>query len=57
MVGGLLGMVMFLTTLSFIIATPNVGGGAAFLVKDLTLLGAATWIAGEACVAVTRKRS
>jgi len=57
LVGGLLGMIMFLTTMSFIITTPDVGGEAAFLVKDLTLLGAATWIAGEAWVAVTRKRS
>ena len=56
LVGGLLGMVMFVTTLSFIVTTPNVGDGAAFLLKDVTLLGAAIWIAGEAWVAVTRER-
>src|ERR1700730_235784 len=48
MVGGALGMVMFLMTLSFLVTTPHLGDGAAFLLKDLTLLGAATWITGEA---------
>jgi uncharacterized membrane protein YkgB len=42
MVAGALGMSMFLTTLSFLVTTPNLGDGAAFLLKDLTLLGAAT---------------
>jgi hypothetical protein len=37
MVGGALGMCMFLTTLSFLVTTPNLGDGAAFLLKDLTL--------------------
>jgi reactive chlorine resistance protein C len=55
MVGGLLGTVMFLTTLSFIVTTPGIGGGAAFLMKDLTLLGGALWTAGEAWVAVERQ--
>ena len=39
---------MFLVTLSFIFTTPNLGEGAGFLLKDLTLLGAALWTAGEA---------
>jgi uncharacterized membrane protein YkgB len=39
---------MFLVTLSFILTTPNIGEGAGFLLKDLTLLGAALWTAGEA---------
>jgi len=39
---------MFLTTLSFLITTPNVGEASGFLLKDLTLLGAAIWTAGEA---------
>ena len=39
---------MFLITLSFIVTTPNVGESAGFLLKDLTLLGAALWTAGEA---------
>ena len=39
---------MFLITLSFIVTTPNLGAGTGFLLKDLTLLGAAVWTAGEA---------
>lgn len=49
---------MFLTTLSFLITTPGMfapvdglvvpHGGGGFVVKDLILLGAATWSAGEA---------
>jgi reactive chlorine resistance protein C len=54
--GGLLGALTFLTTLSFLVTTPHVGDGAPFLLKDLTLLGAAVWIAGEAWVAVERGR-
>jgi uncharacterized membrane protein YkgB len=55
MVGGFLGTVMFLTTLSFIVTTPGIGDGAAFLMKDLTLLGGALWTAGEAWLAVERQ--
>jgi uncharacterized membrane protein YkgB len=57
MVGGALSMGMFLTTLSFLVTTPNLGDGAAFLLKDLTLLGAATWITGEEWVAVEDRRT
>jgi uncharacterized membrane protein YkgB len=51
---------MFLTTLSFLVSTPGVWEQApgfpvpvpslagAFLLKDLFLLGAALWTAGEA---------
>jgi len=52
MLGGILGTVMFLVTLSFIVTTPGIGDGAAFLMKDLPLLGGALWTAGEAWVAV-----
>jgi uncharacterized membrane protein YkgB len=47
---------MFLVTLSFIFTTPNIGEGAGFLLKDLTLLGAPLWTAGEAFDA-TRARA
>ena len=50
--GGALGTITFLTTLSFLVTTPNLGDGAAFLLKDVTLLGAAVWIAGEAWVSL-----
>lgn len=39
---------MFLVTLSFLVTTPNVGESSGFLLKDLTLLGAALWTGGEA---------
>jgi reactive chlorine resistance protein C len=57
MVGGFLGAVMFLTTLSFLVTTPGLGDGAAFLMKDLPLLGGALWTAGEAWAAVERQDS
>jgi uncharacterized membrane protein YkgB len=47
-VGSLAAIPMFLTTLSFIVTTPNVGDAFGFLLKDLTLLGATIWTAGEA---------
>jgi hypothetical protein len=31
-----------------------IGGGAAFLIKDLTLLGGALWTAGESWAAIDR---
>jgi uncharacterized membrane protein YkgB len=49
--GSLGAALMFLTTLSFLFTTPDVGEGAGFLMKDLTLLGAALWTAGEALAA------
>jgi uncharacterized membrane protein YkgB len=56
--GSLLCVPIFLTTLSFMLWTPGgwepgygfpaLSATAAFLVKDLVLLGAALWSAGEA---------
>ena len=50
-VGSLAASGMFLITLSFLFTTPNAGESAPFLLKDLTLLGAALWTAGEAVAA------
>lgn len=47
-IGSAAAIPMFLTTLSFLVTTPNVGEASGFLLKDLTLLGAAIWTAGEA---------
>lgn len=47
-VGSLAASGMFVVTLSFLVTTPNIGEGAPFLLKDLTLLGAALWTASEA---------
>jgi uncharacterized membrane protein YkgB len=55
MVGGFLGTMMFVTTLSFIITTPGIGDGVGFLLKDLTLLGGSLWTAGESWRAVERE--
>lgn len=56
---------MFLVTLSFMLTTPGVwqpgygfpflGSAGSFLVKDLLLLGAAIWTAGEALAAARAK--
>jgi uncharacterized membrane protein YkgB len=58
--GGVLGAGVFLTTLSFLITTPGMwmrapdfflplpSGAGGFILKDLFLLGAAMWSAGEA---------
>ncbi len=54
-IGGVLGIAMFVTTLSFLLTTPNLGDGVGFLLKDLTLLGAATWLTGEAAVTIARQ--
>jgi uncharacterized membrane protein YkgB len=56
MIGGVMSVLMFITTLSFLVTTPNVGPMVGFLMKDLTLLGVAIWITGEAWAAdVTSK--
>ena len=57
-IGSLGASLMFVITLSFMLTTPGVwqegygfpalGGAGQFLVKDLLLLGAAIWTAGEA---------
>jgi len=54
-VGSLAASGMFVVTLSFLVTTPNIGEGAPFLLKDLTLLGAALWTASEA-ISATRTR-
>lgn len=63
-VGSLLAVGMFLSTLSFLVTTPGVwawvpgfplpvpGATGGFLLKDVFLLGAALWSAGEALRAV-----
>lgn len=62
MAGSLGAVAMFLTTLSFLVTTPGVwqpgygfpslsGAPGQFLLKDLVLLGAAIWSAGEAWLA------
>ncbi len=47
-IGSIAATGMFLVTLSFLVTTPNVGESAPFLLKDITLLGAALWTGGEA---------
>lgn len=46
-IGSIAASGMFLVTLSFLVTTPNIGESAPFLLKDLALLGAAIWTAGE----------
>ena len=53
--GSTLAIFMFVTTLSFLLTTPHLGEDAqGFLMKDLILLGAAVYTAGEAFSAVRR---
>jgi uncharacterized membrane protein YkgB len=57
---------MFITTLSFLITTPGSwqrvewlivpNGAGGFIVKDVLLLGAAIWTAGESLRAARRGR-
>lgn len=64
--GSLGAVLMFLTTLSFMLTTPGVwqpdlgfpflSGAGQFLVKDLVLLGAAVWTAGESLDAAAGRR-
>ena len=52
--GSLVAAFALLNTLSFLFTTPNLdpqGSDAGFLLKDLTLLGAALWSAGDAFAA------
>ena len=57
LVGSLASVLMFLTTLSFLFTTPNQGPDAqGFLIKDIFLLGAALWSAGEALIALSVRR-
>jgi uncharacterized membrane protein YkgB len=64
-VGSLGAILMFLTTLSFMLSTPGVwqpeygfpflSGAGQFLVKDLLLLGAAIWTAGDSLRAASAR--
>lgn len=67
-IGSFGAIIMFLITLSFLVSTPGVwqkGEGFPFLspmpgqslAKDLMLLGAAIWTAGEALIAARIKRT
>jgi uncharacterized membrane protein YkgB len=48
-IGSAIAVIMFLTTLSFLITTPNLGPSSqAFLIKDIFLLGTSIWSTGEA---------
>jgi len=53
--GSMFAVGMFLITLSFLFTTPNVQQSVPFLLKDLSLLGASLWTAGEAFGAVARR--
>jgi uncharacterized membrane protein YkgB len=68
-IGGVGAIVIFVTTLSFLVTTPGAwasipgwpipmpGAAGGFLIKDLFLLGAAVWITGESlCAASGRSR-
>jgi uncharacterized membrane protein YkgB len=47
-----------LITLSFLVTTPQLDPGlAGFIIKDITLFGAALWSAGEALGAAQRRTS
>jgi len=48
---------VFAVTLSFLFTTPDVGPSAPFLLKDIALLGAALWSAGEALAASAARGS
>jgi uncharacterized membrane protein YkgB len=64
--GSLGAVLMFLTTLSFLLSTPDVWqpdlgfpfltGAGQFLGKELILLAAAIWTAGESLTAAAAKR-
>lgn len=64
--GSLAATGMFLTTLSFLITTPGMfatvewlivpAGAGGFVIKDILLLGAAAWSAGEAIAASSSSR-
>ena len=59
--GSLFGILIFLSTLSFLFTTPGAlapgSDAGGFLVKDIVLLGAAVYTAGEALRAAAGPRS
>jgi|1185.fasta_scaffold111915_2 uncharacterized membrane protein YkgB len=66
-IGSIGAIIMFLTTLSFLVTTPGSWGvvdgilvptgAGGFLIKDVLLLGAAVWTAAEALVASGQPRN
>jgi uncharacterized membrane protein YkgB len=57
-IGGFGTAFALLITLSFLVTTPQLDPGlAGFIVKDVTLFGAALWSAGEALAAAKRRMS
>jgi reactive chlorine resistance protein C len=55
-VGGVMAIAMFLTTLSFLITTPNIDQASqGFLIKDIFLLGASVWSTGESLAERARR--
>ncbi|HXV61579.1 MAG TPA: DUF417 family protein, partial [Vicinamibacteria bacterium] len=67
LLGSLGAIGMFLSTLSFLVTTPGMwawvegilvpSAAGAFIVKDVILLGAASWTAGEALTAYERRKT
>ncbi|ETZ19556.1 YkgB family protein [Pedobacter sp. V48] len=66
-IGSMISVLTFLVTLSFLVSTPGIlqqgmsfpfisGMPGQFLIKDLVLLGASVWTAGEAMAASNVKR-
>jgi uncharacterized membrane protein YkgB len=56
-VGSLGAIVAFVITFSFLFTTPNLSPEwQGFLMKDLVLVGAALWTAGDALRAAERRR-
>ena len=56
-IGSLGAIIAFLLTLSFLVTTPNLSPEwQGFLMKDLILVGAAVWTAGDALHEVERSR-
>jgi reactive chlorine resistance protein C len=57
-IGSIMAAFALICTLSFLFTTPGVGPDMqGFLMKDLTLLGAALWTAGEAMLAASFRTS
>jgi uncharacterized membrane protein YkgB len=57
-IGSALAILMFLTTLSFLLTTPNLDAGRqGFLIKDIFLLGASVWSTGESLEAHAKLRA
>ena len=56
-IGSTAGIFMFVITVSFLVTTPHLDGAMqGFLMKDIFLLGAAAFTAGEAWQAAFQKR-